>query len=142
MSDKSTCVSLLDRLAAQHSRRALTDQLADDTEQRRVADAAAAVTTAELFRLQLHRRIQRLAQLAALQAPPALLATEILTLLDAAEGAYPEELASVRSQRMKIRAKEQLGRCVHDACEQPAAPGRDTLGFCAEHFKQAEAELP
>lgn len=140
MGDKTRPASLLDRFAAQHSRRALTDQLAEETEQRRAADAASAMTTAELFCLQLHRRIQRLPQLAALQAPPSLLVTEILMLLEAAECAYPEELASVRAQRMKIRAKEQLGRCAHDGCEQPAAPDRASLGLCAEHLKQAEAE--
>ena len=142
MSDRTNkSGSVLDQLTAQHSRRSLTDHLTQEAEQRRASDVATEMTTSEVCIVQLHRRIQRLAQLATLQAPPVYLATEIYLLLDAVQGAYPEEVASVQTQRMKIRTKERLGRCVHDTCEQPVAPGLANLGYCAEHFKQVETEL-
>lgn len=140
MSEKTGPGSLLDQLAAQHLRHALIDQLAEEAGQRRVASEAAAMTTDEVFRVRMHHLIQRLPQITALQPPPAYLVTEIILLLEAAEHAYPEEVASVLAQRMKVRAKERLGRCVHDACEDPAAPGLAALGFCAAHFEQAQAE--
>lgn len=139
-SDKPT--SLLDRFAVERDSRAVSDQISEKNEQRRVAAAVTEVSTAELFRLQLHRRIQRLSQLVVLQAPPCVLITEILMIREAAEGAYPDDVALVLVQRMKAKAKERLGRCAHESCEKAVSTRPEALGYCEEHFKLIESEAP
>lgn len=139
MSGSEKAGSLLDQLTAKHASRSLADQFAEESEQRRVAASVAEMTTSELLRIRLHQRVQRLTQLIALQAPPVVLVTEIMMVQETAEGAFPDDVALVLVQRMKAKAKERLGRCIHDTCEKSASTNQQHFGYCAEHFKEIEA---
>ena len=133
--------SVLDQLTGEYANRSRTDPLVEGAGRDRAAATVAEMTTPELFRLRLHQHIHRLTQLVALQAPPLVLVSAILLVKDTAEGAYPDEVALILTQRMRARAKERLGRCAFDLCEDPASADPGFLGYCTVHFKQVESEM-
>lgn len=121
---------IIDKLRAGPGGGSAIDKLAAEDEGQRLADALAQLSTAEIHLVRLRTRAARLAKLLAMTVPPLIVAREVFMVLDAVEGAYPNEVGEIAAERARMHAKRRVGRCAEDACE--AAAG--TSGYCNDHL--------